>query len=168
MPYSIAALNQMSRDAFVEALGTVFEETPRIADRTWEQRPFVSVADLHQRMVEDVKAMTPADQIALLQAHPDLGSRVQMADASVQEQAGAGLNQLTPVEYERFQRLNQAYKEQFGFPFIIAVKHHTKDSILAAFEQRLRNTKPEERDRALQEVFEIARLRLLMQIETEA
>lgn len=164
MSYSLTQLNQMSQEAFVEALGAVFEDTPAIAHQAWNQHPFANVADLHQKMVGVVQAMSQDEQLALIRAHPDLGSKAKMAAASVQEQAGAGLAQLTPEEYERFDLLNQTYKQKFGFPFMIAVKHHTKSSILKAFELRLKNTVSAEMTQSLTEITEIARLRLLVQV----
>ncbi len=158
--YFTDELNQMDQEPFVEALGAIFEETPTIARQVWLARPFADVADLHRKMVAVVQQMPVADQLALIRAHPDLGSRVKMATASVQEQAGVGLDRLSPEEFDRFQALNQAYKARFGFPFIIAVKHQTKASILAAFTQRLENSLAAEQQQALAEIAQIARLRL--------
>lgn len=160
MTYSIAQLNAMSQDEFVEAVGFVFEATPAIARQTWEHRPFQTVQALHQQMVRVMQSLNAAEQLALIRAHPDLGSRISMAAASVQEQAGAGLDRLSAADYATFQTLNQAYKQKFGFPFIIAVKHHSKASILEAFEQRLLNSVDAERQQALQEIAAIAGLRL--------
>lgn len=160
MPYSIVQLNQMNQEAFVAALGAVFEDTPAIAREVWTQRPFMDLTDLHQAMVDVVNAMTQAERLALIRAHPDLGSKAKMADASVQEQSGAGLDRLTSDEYDRFHTLNQAYKERFGFPFIIAVKHHTKVSILEAFDRRLHNAPEAEVNQALAEITQIAHFRL--------
>jgi 2-oxo-4-hydroxy-4-carboxy-5-ureidoimidazoline decarboxylase len=103
-------------------------------------------------------------QLALIQAHPDLGSKAKMAASSIAEQAGAGLDRLSPEEFERFQRLNQAYKDRFGFPFIVAVKNHTKASILQTFEERLQNSYGEEVQRAIAEIAQITRFRLEQQI----
>jgi 2-oxo-4-hydroxy-4-carboxy-5-ureidoimidazoline decarboxylase len=160
MSYSIAQLNQMSQEEFVGVLGAVFEETPAIAQSTWHQRPFANVTELHQQMVAIVNAMSSAEQLNLIRAHPDLGSKAKMAEASVQEQAGAGLDRLTASEYERFQSLNAAYKEKFGFPFIVAVKNHTKDSILEAFERRLNHSTEAEMAQSLAEIAQIAQFRL--------
>lgn len=160
MSYSLSALNQMSQEEFVAALGAVYEHTPAIAHQAWYQHPFKDVAELHQRMVDQVNAMSQEEQLALIRAHPDLGSRAKMAEASVQEQAGVGLDRLTPPEYERLQALNGLYKEKFGFPFIVAVKHHTKASILEAFNQRLENSVNTEIKQALGEIIQIARFRL--------
>ncbi len=160
MTTTIATLNELSQAAFVETLGAIFEDTPTIAAQTWHQRPFQTIDNLHQKMVAVVESLSPDAQLALIQAHPDLGSRLKMAEASVQEQAGVGLDRLTPEEYDRFHHLNQSYKAKFGFPFIIAVRNHTKASILEAFQRRLENTTEDEKQQALAEIYQIARFRL--------
>ncbi|KJH70826.1 2-oxo-4-hydroxy-4-carboxy-5-ureidoimidazoline decarboxylase [Aliterella atlantica] len=161
MTYTIAQINSMSQDEFVAALGAVFEETPAIARSTWQKRPFADVTDLHQQMVNAVKAMSKQQQLTLIRVHPDLGSKVKMAEASVQEQSGVGLDRLTAQEYQRFEQLNAAYKAKFGFPLIVAVKNHTKDSIFATFDERLENSADREFERAIAEIYQIAQFRLL-------
>ncbi len=162
--YAIATLNQMSQAEFTEALGSIFEHTPEIAAQAWQERPFDDLTKLHLVMAGIVKNMNESDQLKLICAHPDLGSKFKMAEASVQEQSTVGLDQLSSSEYSRFQQLNDAYKQKFGFPFIIAVRNHTKDSILAAFEQRLNNTIALEKKQAIAEIIEIARWRLFLAI----
>jgi 2-oxo-4-hydroxy-4-carboxy-5-ureidoimidazoline decarboxylase len=157
----INELNEMSQEEFVAILGAVFEDTPAIAQKTWHKKPFADVSQLHQCMVTVVKELNADEQLALIKAHPDLGSKAKMAQASVKEQAGAGLNKLTPDECDRFFSLNQAYKEKFSFPFIIAVKDLTIVNILDAFERRLQNSLEVEQKQALEEIFAIARFRLL-------
>lgn len=168
MPYPLAQLNQMTEAEFIQVIGPAFEDTPQIAAQAWPQRPFASVADLHSKMVALVRAMTEADQLSLIQAHPDLGTRVAMAEASVAEQSQAGLTQLTAVEYDDFQALNQRYKDRFGFPFILAVAGHSKASILENFRQRLGNDPATEKATALQQIETIAQLRLHTMVSTEA
>ena len=160
MPYSLVQLNQISQEEFTQALGEIFEHTPAIARRTWDDRPFASTADLHAKMVTVVSAMTDAEKLALIQAHPDLGSKAKMAEASVSEQTGVGLDRLSVEEFDRFQFLNRSYREKFDFPFIVAVKNHTKTSILEAFKQRLDNSFETEMQQALAEICEIARFRI--------
>jgi 2-oxo-4-hydroxy-4-carboxy-5-ureidoimidazoline decarboxylase len=167
MPYSLSELNQLSQVAFTEALGSVFEHTPSIAERVWHDRPFTTVLALHQQMVTAMHTLTSDQQLALIRAHPDLGSKAKMAPDSVAEQAGAGLDQLSEEEFTRFCTLNRQYQSQFGFPFIIAVKNHTKASILAAFITRLTHTQAQEQAQALLEIAEIARFRLLSYIQPE-
>lgn len=151
----------MSQEEFVEVLGAVFEDTPTIARQVWHQRPFADVTQLHQSMVEVVKDMSRDEQLTLIRAHPDLGSKAKMAQASVQEQAEVGLDRLSPEEYDRFESLNRAYKDKFEIPFIVAVKNHTKTSILEAFERRVENTVDAEMVQAIAEIVEIARFRLV-------
>ncbi|HEY9698900.1 MAG TPA: 2-oxo-4-hydroxy-4-carboxy-5-ureidoimidazoline decarboxylase [Trichocoleus sp.] len=160
MSYSIDEINQMSQEEFVAAFGTVFEETPAIAHQAWKNRPFISADHIHQHMLKVVHEMDQKSQLTFIRSHPDLGSKAKMAEASVQEQAGAGLDRLTPEEYECFQQLNQAYRDKFSFPFIVAVKNHTKDSILEAFKHRLNNPLDMEIQQALSEIAQITQLRL--------
>ena len=157
---TIAQLNQMSPKEFTAALGEIWEERPEIAKRAYQSRPFANLNALYESMVAVVQKMSDKEQLDLIKAHPDLGAKTKMAEASVEEQAGVGLDRLSKSEYRRFQNLNQAYKNKFGFPFIIAVKYHTKESILEAFESRLENSQEQEKQQALTEISKIARLRL--------
>src|SRR5262245_12846326 len=157
-------LNRLSRPELVAALGDVFERSPWVAEAAFDARPFASVEALHEAMTRVVRDAPRDAQLALLRAHPDLAGRAAragaMTAASAAEQASAGLDRLTDEEYERFTRLNAAYRERFAFPFIIAVRHQTRASILATFEGRLAQPLAREIETALDEVFEIARLRL--------
>ncbi|MBD2092100.1 2-oxo-4-hydroxy-4-carboxy-5-ureidoimidazoline decarboxylase [Microcoleus sp. FACHB-1515] len=165
MTYSIAQLNEMSEAEFVSALGDIFENTPDIAREVYQQRPFFDLEVLVERMEDAVFLLDEAAKLALIQAHPDLGSQAKMADASIQEQAGVGLDRLTSEEFDRFQTLNQTYKERFGFPFVMAVKNQTKESILEAFDRRLENPFDTEIDQALEEITKIAEFRLRDRVE---
>jgi 2-oxo-4-hydroxy-4-carboxy-5-ureidoimidazoline decarboxylase len=160
MVSALSSINQLQRSEFVALLGPVFEETPAIAEAAWSQRPFVSKAALHGAMVEVMRSLPSHQQLKLICAHPDLGSRAPMAPASVQEQAAVGLNQSNASELAELQRLNQAYRDRFGFPFIIAVKQQTKQSIFISFEERLQNSAEVEQVTALEEIAKIAWLRL--------
>lgn len=160
---STAALNTSPKPEFVAALSGIFEHAPWVAEGVWPERPFASPDALHRAMCAVVAAAGPEAQLELIRAHPDLAGKAALAKltaASSAEQAGAGLDRLTDEEYRRFHTLNDLYKTRFGFPFILAVKGHTKTSILAAFESRLPNTPELERERALAEIYRIARFRL--------
>src|SRR5262245_28151795 len=115
---TISELNQMSSDGFVESVGWVFEHSPWVAGRAFVHAPFASLEAMHQAMCAEVESASSAEQLALLRAHPDLGARAKMSDASTGEQAGAGLDQLTASEFDALQRLNAEYREKFGFPFL--------------------------------------------------
>jgi 2-oxo-4-hydroxy-4-carboxy-5-ureidoimidazoline decarboxylase len=159
-PLSLTELNALDRAGFVDAVGWVFEDSPWVAERAWQRRPFSSIDRLHAAMVTELAAGTVEEQLALLRAHPDLGSRASMTDASSTEQAGAGLNVLSPQEMERLQALNAAYRAKFGFPFLYAVKGSTKHDILKALEARSSAGVQEECHEALRQVSRIARFRL--------
>ena len=160
MQYSLSQLNQMSQSEFTDTLGAVFEDSPWVAQKAWQKRPFANLESLHQGMVEVVQAATPDEQLALIRLHPDLGNKAKMSESSVKEQAGVKLDQLSPEDFERFQSLNNAYENRFGFPFIVAVRNQTKDSILEAFEHRLKNSVDREKAQSLAEIAQIARFRL--------
>jgi 2-oxo-4-hydroxy-4-carboxy-5-ureidoimidazoline decarboxylase len=161
---TLAALNDASPTAFVATLGAIYEHSPWVAERSLDKRPFADVAALADAMAGAVAQATQAEQTALILAHPDLAGRLAragaLAPASAGEQAGLGLDRLTDAEFDRFDQLNTAYRNRFGFPFIIAVKRHTRASVLAAFEARLNHDAATERATALREIDLIARLRL--------
>ena len=155
---------ESGRDAFVSALAGVYEHSPWIAERAFGDAPFGTLGALHGALVRVVTNSSEAEQLALIRAHPDLAGRAAIAgdlsEHSKAEQRGAGLDRLSPEEYARFHRLNDAYREKFGFPFVLAVAGHDRASILAAFETRLANDADAERETALKEIHTIARIRL--------
>lgn len=164
MPISLTELNASDRDAFVAAVGHVFERSPWVAAAAWGRRPFADLAALHAAMVAAVGAAGEERQLTLIRAHPDLAGRVALAGdltaESAAEQAAAGLTALAPDELARFTEYNTAYKERFGFPFVICARENKKGAILAAFPVRLANGRDEEIRTALGEIARIAWLRL--------
>jgi OHCU decarboxylase len=156
----LEAVNRMGKSEFVAALGGIFEHSPWVAETAWEQRPFSSGGELHERMMQVVLDSADETVIAFLRAHPDLGTRLKVTDYSASEQSGAGLDQLTPEEYGIFSELNREYVEKFGFPFILAVRGRNKEEILEAMKARVRNGIPEEREEALRQIGRITRFRL--------
>jgi len=157
---TIAFLNASDLEIFIAALGWIFEDSPWVAERVWPLRPFPDVDALHRAMLSAVENAARDEQLALLRAHPDLGTRARISDASQAEQAGAGLDSLTLAEFERLSQWNAAYRERFGFPFLFAVKGSSKHDILRALESRLRSSPEAEFEEALRQVYRIARFRL--------
>jgi 2-oxo-4-hydroxy-4-carboxy-5-ureidoimidazoline decarboxylase len=157
---TIAELNLLDRSGFVEAVGWIFEHSPWVAERAFDARPFAGLDALHAAMTKQVEEATFAERLALLKAHPDLGARARLSAASTEEQAGAGLDSLTPSEFEQLQRLNTAYRSRFGFPFLLAVKGSTKHDILRALQARIESSPEDEYREALRQVYRIARFRL--------
>jgi 2-oxo-4-hydroxy-4-carboxy-5-ureidoimidazoline decarboxylase len=157
---TIAELNLLDRSGFVEAVGWIFEGSPWVAERAWPARPFEGLDALHAAMMEQVERATSAETLGLLKAHPDLGARARLSPASAEEQAGAGLDSLTPSEFEQLHRLNGAYRARFGFPFLLAVKGSTKHDVLRALQARMESSPEDEHREALRQVYRIARFRL--------
>ncbi len=159
-----SALAALDHSSFVAAFGDIFEHSPWIAEGAWHSAPFSSFEALHQAMANVLDAAGPEAAVALVRVHPDLAGKAALAGDiapdSRAEQTASGLSSLTPEELARFTRLNAAYRQKFGFPFVMAVRSSGKDAILAAFEERLGNDGHAELARAIAEIKTIARLRL--------
>ena len=158
-------LNNGDDAAFIASLGDVFENSSWLVQRAIEKRPFTSRDVLLAVFMDTMFAASEDEILALIRAHPDLAGKAARAgdltDHSAHEQASAGLDRLTDTEFDQFNRLNNAYRETFGFPFIIAVLDHTKESILAAFETRLKNSKATEIEEAIRNIGRIVSLRVI-------
>jgi 2-oxo-4-hydroxy-4-carboxy-5-ureidoimidazoline decarboxylase len=154
----------MPTTSFVAAVGEAFEHAPWVAEGAAAGRPYPTIAALHDAMMQAVRSGPPDRVRAFIGGHPELGSRVKRMDLtshSQAEQGELGLDRLSAEEFDRFNRLNAAYREKFGFPFIVCVRRHTRDSILRQFERRLGNDPDAERAAALNEIRLITRLRLV-------
>ena len=154
-------LNTLGADAFTAILGGIFEHSPWIARAAFAARPFVSVTALHATMASVVANSGHERQLALLRAHPELARPGPLTAASSAEQGGMGLDRLAAEEAAEFDQLNAAYRERFGFPFIIAVRgQRDRTAILAALSARIQHSVETELGTALAEVAKIARFRL--------
>jgi 2-oxo-4-hydroxy-4-carboxy-5-ureidoimidazoline decarboxylase len=165
---TLADLNSLQASAFVAELAEVFEYAPWVAEAAASGRPYPTVSALHDAMMHAIRTAPAARQLAFINGHPELGSRVKRADLtddSQAEQGGLGLDRLSAEEFERFSRLNTAYRAKFGIPFIVCVRRHTRDSVLSQFEQRLQNDAEAERARAIDEIGLITRLRLVAKVD---
>lgn len=166
---TLTEMNTLEQEAFVQALGGLFEGPPWIVASAWSRRPFASVEEFYNALCSIMYEAAPGQKEALLNAHPDLVGRAALAGtlspASTGEQAAAGLDRLTSEEIAAFQCYNQAYRARFGFPFVICARENKKDSILAGFQARLEHTREEEIDLALAEVAKICALRLADLVE---
>jgi 2-oxo-4-hydroxy-4-carboxy-5-ureidoimidazoline decarboxylase len=164
MPWTLAQLNASDPETFVTVCGPFYEHSPWVARRVAAARPFASRASLHEALQAAVLGATIEEQLQLIRAHPDLVGRAARAGrltaASAGEQAAAGLGDLGPDEVAAFERYNAAYRERFGFPFVICARENRKEAILAAFPVRLAHSAAAERSAALAEIGRIAWLRL--------
>ena len=160
--------SEMSKDAFIESFGGIFEHSPWIAEAAYalELGPtHDTAAGVHNAMARVFRTASEEQRLGVLNAHPDLAGKLTAAGRltadSTAEQAGAGLDMLTDEERETFTSLNAAYTAKHGFPFIIAVKDNTKASILDAFQRRIANDRATEFAEACRQVERIAELRLI-------
>ncbi len=154
----------MGREEFVDRFGSLFERSPWVAEGVWQGRPFDGLDALHAAFARTVHDAPEERRVALIREHPDLAGKAALAgeltEESAGEQASAGLDRLSPEEYERFHRLNAAYREKFDLPYVVCVRDNTKETIFAGAERRLANTREEEIRAALAEISRISRLRL--------
>jgi 2-oxo-4-hydroxy-4-carboxy-5-ureidoimidazoline decarboxylase len=168
---SIADLNACSTADFVAALANIFEYSPWIAEQAAAARPFAGVRPLFEAMKAAVDRAPAEARLALIKAHPDLADKTQRAAGltaeSNAEQNSVGLDRLSDAEYEAFERVNNAYRAKFGFPYIVCVRRHTKDSILRNFERRLPNDATAEVATSIEEITRIAALRLDQLVTSE-
>ncbi len=167
MKTTLADLNAGDREAFVAILGGLFEHSPWVVAAAFDQRPFRDAAHLHAELCAAMRRAEPDRQLALIRAHPDLAGRLVgpattggLTAASAAEQASAGLDRLSAEERAELQRLNEAYRARFGFPFLLCARGKDPAIIRGALEQRLPNPPGEEHATALGEIEKIAWLRL--------
>ena len=157
----------MTEDEFVKKFGGVYEHSPWIAAQTWHSgltASHDSVAQLAAALAQVIDQADRQKKLDLILAHPDLAGKAaqsgELTEESTSEQAGAGIDQCSPEEFEKFQSYNDAYKNKFSIPFIMAVKGSNRHIILAAFEERLNNNNETEFNRAIEEIHKIAGFRL--------
>ncbi len=169
MEISLDELNHADEADFVARLGAIYEHSPWVAEQVCGARPFPSREALAVAMAGAVAAAPEARKLALLRAHPELAGKEAEAgaltDDSKREQAGAGLDACTPAELTQIGELNRAYRDRFGFPFIIAVTGLDRHQIIAAMRHRLGSSPADEFATALAEVDKIARIRLAALID---
>ena len=183
-------VNRMSQNEFVEKFGRLFQGGDWIAESAWEKRPFQSLYELRRALQEAVFDAPPERQLELIRSYPDLGRMLKaertsssaqppynvyevmqipveglLGAESLRDQSSAGLDRLSPEEYESFSTLNKAYRDKFGFPLIVCVRENTKETILASGKDRLENSPAQEKATALVEIAKIANLRLQDLIE---
>jgi 2-oxo-4-hydroxy-4-carboxy-5-ureidoimidazoline decarboxylase len=168
---SLSDLNACSKADFVAALANIFEYSPWIAEKVADARPFAGVKQLFAAMTAVVDQASPDLRLTLIKAHPDLANKTQRAAGltaeSSAEQNSIGLDRLSDAEFEAFERVNNAYGKKFGFPYIVCVRRHTRDSVLRDFERRLPNDTATEMKTSIAEIFRIAALRVDQLVTSE-
>jgi 2-oxo-4-hydroxy-4-carboxy-5-ureidoimidazoline decarboxylase len=159
-PMSIASVNALERADFVARFGAVYEHSPWVAQEAADARPFANRGELERAMRDVVLSASPERQLTLLRAHPRLGTRLELTGYSRAEQSGAGIGGASESDRETIARLNRAYEDKFGFPFILAVRGATVPVILESCRTRVEHDAAAEFDEALRQVLRIAHFRL--------
>ncbi|HEX4378355.1 MAG TPA: 2-oxo-4-hydroxy-4-carboxy-5-ureidoimidazoline decarboxylase [Steroidobacteraceae bacterium] len=158
------ALTSDSLQDFLQLFGNVFEHSTWLVERAWAVRPFADGQALYQALRSVLQSMNHEERLRLVRAHPELAGKVAIAKnltgESSAEQASAGLDRLTPTQFERFHALNEAYRRRHAFPFIICVRLHDKTGILSAMQRRVDRSSPDELDEAIEQISQICRLRV--------
>jgi OHCU decarboxylase len=160
MRHTVAELNEMSREEFVRVIGPVFEHSPWIASEAADKRPFKNAEEFLARLRKIISEAPLEKQLGLINAHPALASRGTLTAASAKEQESAGFNKISDEERSTTSEQNQAYRDKFGFPFIICVRLNTRETIAAAMKERLTHSREQEIQTALQEILKIGEFRL--------
>ncbi|MEJ2275076.1 MAG: 2-oxo-4-hydroxy-4-carboxy-5-ureidoimidazoline decarboxylase [Woeseiaceae bacterium] len=155
----------MDKHDFIARYGGIYEHSPWVAEQVAAVAAGIEdPGKLAELMADCVDNADTEQQLALIRAHPQLACKVRSADEmteeSSREQASAGLDKCSKVEFEKFEALNDAYKQKFGFPFVMAVRGSTRQEVLDALSRRLQNDANAEFETALAEIHKIARLRL--------
>jgi 2-oxo-4-hydroxy-4-carboxy-5-ureidoimidazoline decarboxylase len=162
--YTLSELNTMSPETFAAVLSGIFEHSPWVAEIAATLRPFDSIDALHREMSRVVETQSLTRQLGLINAHPELAGKAavrgELTDESTREQKGAGLDRCTQEELDDLQRLNAAYREKFGFPYVLAVRGYDLSGIVENLKARLDNSRGEELHANLDQISRIARFRL--------
>ena len=158
----INKINKLPKSEFIKVFANIFENTIWIAEKLYEQKPFVNFEELSLKILNIFETTTKEKQLKILKDHPDLANKTKLSTLtpnSLKEQTSAGLDQCTEEEFNEFKKLNNSYKK-FGFPFILAVKGKTKIEILNNFKKRIYSDPETEFNEAIKQVKQIASLRL--------
>ena len=161
---TLTEINALPREGLRARLGGIFEHSPWVAERAWDARPFADVVTLHAAMVAAMRAAPHAQQLALLRAHPELAGKAMLSKTltsdSTNEQSRSGLTNCSAEEFAQLQVLNAAYNKKFGWPFILAVKHLDRATIIRTFGERIESCAADEFEACLANIEKITRWRL--------
>ena len=157
-------IDKLTETEFTEVFGNIFENASWIAVRLYKQKPFYNFNNLCEKMISIFEESDNQSKLKILNSHPDLANKTKIGSLTLdsnKEQASAGLDQCNEEEFNEFKNLNIKYKNNFGFPFILAVKGKNKLEILDNFKRRIVSDKQVEFEEAIKQVKEIANLRLI-------
>jgi 2-oxo-4-hydroxy-4-carboxy--5-ureidoimidazoline (OHCU) decarboxylase len=141
----------------------LFEGAGPLVERLRAEGPFASDRAILARAREIVFALSEAEQIAVINAHPRIGEqpeRVRAQSALSFKEQGYDRDDTPPEVLLRLAHLNEEYEQKFGFRFVVFVNRRPKAALVPVLEARLRGSRSEERNTALEEMLAIAADRL--------
>jgi uric acid transporter len=166
---TIEALNAMPEDEFVRVVGPAYQGSAGIAEYVADERPFADANDLRAAMQNRLFALSPEEQLALMEQYPNLASKMvqtgELGNQSIIDQAAAGLTFLSEEQQDVYDQVTKAYRDKFGFPLIVAVRELSPENVLDQAFNRLDNSPTQERQAAVLEIAKIANHRLADVVE---
>jgi 2-oxo-4-hydroxy-4-carboxy-5-ureidoimidazoline decarboxylase len=141
----------------------LFEGAGPLVERLRAEAPFTTGAAMLARARQILAALSEAEQIAVINAHPRIGERAErvraQSDISFREQ-GYDRDDTPPEVFRELARLNEAYEGKFGFRFVVFVNRRPKRALVSVLEARLLRPRAEELMTALADIAAIAQDRL--------
>jgi 2-oxo-4-hydroxy-4-carboxy-5-ureidoimidazoline decarboxylase len=165
----IRALDAAPSTMFEASAAPLFEGVPRFLARLAAARPFGSWPALFAAARALAHAMPEAEQVELVDAHPQLGATPASVSAMSFREQGydqeAAANLAAEAERERdavaaeLDQLNHAYEARFGFRYCVFVAGRSRAELLPEMAESLTRKRDSELRRALDAVVDIAESR---------
>jgi 2-oxo-4-hydroxy-4-carboxy--5-ureidoimidazoline (OHCU) decarboxylase len=140
-------------------LELLFENAPRFVERL-AANDYQDWDDVLTRGEDLARTLPEGEQLELIDGHPRIGALPSSVSATSFNEQGYDKDPGTLALQVRLDGLNHAYEQQFGFRFVIFVNGRSRASIADLMEEHLHAGRDAELDRALTDVFAIARNRL--------
>jgi len=141
-------------------------DAPRWADRVLAGRPYADLGEVEAAMLAASATIDDADLDAALARHPRIGERADAArhDASHSTREQSGVDRDDADLARRLEEGNRAYEERFGRVFIVRAAGRSGPEILEHLRRRLDNSDELERAATIDQLTQIAVLRLREQL----
>jgi 2-oxo-4-hydroxy-4-carboxy-5-ureidoimidazoline decarboxylase len=140
-------------------LELLFENAPRFCDRL-AGHDYQDWEDVLTRGDELASTLPEDEQLELIDGHPRIGALPSSVSATSFNEQGYDRDPGTAAMQARLDTLNSDYEAKFGFRFCVFVNGRSRSTIAQVMEERLQADRDVELDRALRDVFAIARHRL--------
>jgi 2-oxo-4-hydroxy-4-carboxy-5-ureidoimidazoline decarboxylase len=158
---SIESFNAASGEAARELL-LVCLDVPRWADEIAAGRPYDDLGEVASAMGTASSTVTDDELERALARHPRIGERAdaQKHDAEHSAREQSGIDAADAALTEELRAGNVAYEERFGRVFIIRAAGRDGPEILGELRRRLANDDAHERAETIEQLTQIALLRI--------